>query len=144
MNLQVTQARTSAVFLRPRANAELVHKNHVAMNASHAAFPTLSEFLYKATLLTKLSPDAQLLSSDAYSQHSNSHHLTFFTSRHSTLLAVCLYQKDERALPWEPSERQTLLISRFPVIISVMPLTAPLTVFTLSLSHTDEPHVSKD
>ena len=89
---------------------------------------------------TKLSPDAQLLSSDAYSQHTNSHHRTFFTSRRSTLLAVCLYQKDERALPWEPSERQTLLTSRFPVIISVVPLTAPpphlySVSLSLSLSH---------
>jgi hypothetical protein len=34
-----TRSRFSVVFLGPRANAKLVPKFHVALHASHAAFP---------------------------------------------------------------------------------------------------------
>jgi hypothetical protein len=36
-------SRFSVVFLRPRANAELVPKFHVALYASHAALPMVLE-----------------------------------------------------------------------------------------------------
>jgi hypothetical protein len=37
-----TRSRFFVVFLRPRANAELVPKFHVALYASHAAFPMVT------------------------------------------------------------------------------------------------------
>jgi hypothetical protein len=37
-----TRSRFSVVFLGPRANAELVHKFHVALHASHAALPMIT------------------------------------------------------------------------------------------------------
>jgi hypothetical protein len=36
-----TRSRFSVVFLGPRANAELVHKFHVALHVKHAALPML-------------------------------------------------------------------------------------------------------
>jgi hypothetical protein len=47
--------RCSVVFLRPRANAELVPKFHVALHASHAAFPMVT---------LKFRPNVALLMSD--------------------------------------------------------------------------------
>jgi hypothetical protein len=39
---RLTRWRFSVVFLGPRANAELVPKFHVALHASHAAFPMVT------------------------------------------------------------------------------------------------------
>jgi hypothetical protein len=38
-----TRSRLSVVFLCPRANAELVHKFHVAMHTSHATVPMITK-----------------------------------------------------------------------------------------------------
>jgi hypothetical protein len=46
------RSRFSVVFLGPRANAELVHKFHVALYASHAALPmVISKFSSNAARL---------------------------------------------------------------------------------------------
>jgi hypothetical protein len=52
---QPIRSRCSVVFLGPRANAELVHKFHVALHASHAALPMVT---------LKFRPNAALLMSD--------------------------------------------------------------------------------
>jgi hypothetical protein len=44
-----TRSRFSVVFLGPRANAELVHKFHVALHASHAAFPMVTSKFFALT-----------------------------------------------------------------------------------------------
>jgi hypothetical protein len=40
------------VFLGPRANAELVHKFHVALHASHAALPMITLKISPCTNVT--------------------------------------------------------------------------------------------
>jgi hypothetical protein len=42
VSLHPTRSGFSVVFLGPRANAELVHKFHVALHASHAALPMVT------------------------------------------------------------------------------------------------------
>jgi hypothetical protein len=39
---QPTRSRFSVVFVGPRANAELIHRFHVALHASHAAHPMIT------------------------------------------------------------------------------------------------------
>ena len=59
-------------------------------------FAVLWNFSYIAALrTTKLNPNAQLLSTAAYPQHSSSHRPTFFVSQRCTWL----YHTDERTLP---------------------------------------------
>jgi hypothetical protein len=52
---QPTRLTFSVVFLRPRANAELVPKFHVALHASHAALPMVT---------LKFRPNVAILMSD--------------------------------------------------------------------------------
>jgi hypothetical protein len=47
-----TQSRFSVVLLGPRANAELVPKFHVALHASHAAFPMVTSQILPYTNVT--------------------------------------------------------------------------------------------
>jgi hypothetical protein len=49
---QRTRSRFSVVFLGPRANAELVPKFHVALNALHAALPMVTLNISPYTNLT--------------------------------------------------------------------------------------------
>lgn len=49
---------------------------------------------------TRFCLHTQHLSCPAYSQHSTSHHITFFAFERLVLFSVYLYQKDERTEPW--------------------------------------------
>jgi hypothetical protein len=96
------------VFLGPGANSELVPKFHVALHASHRAFPILTSKSRPKVALkhvnSNILPNATVqrtvskFRSNTVRPCSTSHHSTFSTSERLTVSSTDLFQKDERAL----------------------------------------------
>jgi hypothetical protein len=61
---------------------------------------TQNSWRYQDLVIVLPSKHTQHLFSAAYSQHSTSHHITFFAFERFVLFSVYLYQKDERTEPW--------------------------------------------
>ena len=123
-SLKPNRSRFYVVFLGPGANSELVANIHVALHASYAPLhkfnlrifaktqPFHSCQNFVITLASKLSPNAQLLPSAAYSQQST------FPSRyrlHFTLFQAYLCHKDAKGLR---ENLQSSKLSLFPPIIT--------------------------
>ena len=111
-----TGFRFSACLFAPTANAPLILKIQDALRASHVDLLTLtSKFSPKCCPPNiKCRPNAQLLSSAAYSQQSTSHHRTFLTSQRIISSPNYPYEKDERAWPGNLQSRTQLC---FPIVI---------------------------
>jgi hypothetical protein len=86
-------ANSIKVFLVPRANAELVHKLHVALHASHAALPMVTAKFRPTAALPMLDQNVTIMQ-------------PFQRAKSFTLSQTYLYQKDERALPGKLQNRR--------------------------------------